>query len=49
LVRHRSALCHLKQVSFRFVVLTTCYALMQPAGLVDDHLIGCLRHGAASA
>ncbi|MET0590867.1 MAG: DNA-3-methyladenine glycosylase I [Naasia sp.] len=31
---------------FRFVGPTTAYALMQSAGLVDDHLRGCFRAGA---
>lgn len=31
---------------FRFVGPTTCYAFMQAAGLVDDHLVTCFRHGA---
>ena len=30
---------------FRFVGPTTCYALMQAAGLVNDHLVTCFRHG----
>lgn len=30
---------------FRFVGPTTVYALMQSAGLVDDHLAGCWRAG----
>jgi DNA-3-methyladenine glycosylase I len=34
---------------FRFVGPTICYALMQSAGPVDDHLVGRFRHGAASA
>jgi len=38
----------LKRLGFRFVGPTTCYALMQAAGLVDDHVVGCFRHGAAS-
>ena len=29
---------------FRFVGPTICYAFMQAAGLVNDHLIGCFRH-----
>ena len=29
---------------FRFVGPTICYALMQSAGLVNDHLAGCFRH-----
>ena len=33
----------LKRRGFRFVGPTICYALMQAAGLVDDHLTGCFR------
>ena len=33
----------LKRRGFRFVGPTTCYALMQAAGLVDDHVAGCFR------
>ena len=33
----------LKQAGFRFVGPTTMYALMQSAGLVDDHVVGCWR------
>lgn len=36
----------LKRQGFRFVGPTTCYALMQAAGLVNDHLVGCPRHAA---
>ena len=32
---------------FRFVGPTICYAFMQAAGLVDDHLAGCFRACAA--
>jgi DNA-3-methyladenine glycosylase I len=32
---------------FRFVGSTICYAFMQATGMVDDHLVGCFRHGAA--
>jgi DNA-3-methyladenine glycosylase I len=32
----------LKKRGFGFVGPTTCYALMQAAGLVDDHLAGCV-------
>ena len=32
---------------FVFVGPTTAWALMQAIGLVDDHLVGCLRRGAA--
>lgn len=34
----------LKQRGFRFVGSTICYAFMQAAGLVNDHLVGCFRH-----
>jgi len=33
----------LKRAGFRFVGATTVYALMQSAGLVDDHIEGCHR------
>lgn len=33
---------------FRFVGPTTCYALMQATGMVDDHVAGCFRSGAPS-
>ena len=33
----------LKRRGFRFVGPTTCYALMQACGLVDDHVQGCWR------
>lgn len=33
----------LKRQGFKFVGPTTMYALMQSAGLVDDHLAGCHR------
>ena len=35
----------LKRRGLRFVGPTTCYALMQAAGLVDDHVLGCWRAG----
>lgn len=35
----------LRRRGFRFVGATTMYALMQSAGLVDDHLAGCWRAG----
>ncbi|TPW75981.1 DNA-3-methyladenine glycosylase I [Schumannella soli] len=38
---------HLRKLGFRFVGPTTFYALMQSAGLVDDHLAGCWRAEAA--
>jgi len=33
----------LKRRGFRFVGPTICYAFMQSAGLVDDHVVGCFR------
>jgi DNA-3-methyladenine glycosylase I len=33
----------LKRLGFRFVGPTICYALMQSAGLVDDHVVACFR------
>jgi len=38
----------LKRRGFRFVGPTVCYAFMQAAGLVDDHVVGCFRRGAIS-
>jgi DNA-3-methyladenine glycosylase I len=35
----------LKRRGFRFVGPTICYAFMQSAGLVDDHVVACFRHG----
>ena len=34
----------MKQDGFRFVGPTICYAFMQAAGLVNDHLISCFRY-----
>ena len=34
----------LKQRGFGFVGPTICYALMQSAGLVNDHVLTCFRH-----
>jgi len=34
----------LRRRGFRFVGPTICYAFMQAAGLVNDHLVGCYRH-----
>jgi DNA-3-methyladenine glycosylase I len=39
----------LKRRGLVFVGPTTAYALMQAAGLVDDHLEGCHRRGAGAA
>ena len=34
----------LKKRGFTFVGSTICYAFMQAAGIVNDHLVGCFRH-----
>lgn len=34
----------LRQRGFQFVGPTICYAFMQSAGLVNDHLVSCFRH-----
>jgi len=34
----------LRRSGFTFVGPTICYALMQAAGLVNDHLVSCFRH-----
>lgn len=39
----------LKQLGFRFVGPTICYALMQATGMVNDHLTECFRHRDLSA
>jgi DNA-3-methyladenine glycosylase I len=35
----------LKKRGFGFVGSTICYAFMQATGIVNDHVIGCFRHG----
>ena len=39
----------LKRRGFRFVGPTICYAFMQAAGLVNDHVTGCFRFRELSA
>jgi DNA-3-methyladenine glycosylase I len=34
----------LRRRGFTFVGPTICYAIMQSAGLVNDHVVGCFRH-----
>lgn len=34
----------LKKLGFKFVGSTTCYAFMQAAGMVNDHMITCPSH-----
>jgi len=38
----------LKERGFRFVGSTICYAFMQAAGMVNDHLVHCFRHAELS-
>jgi DNA-3-methyladenine glycosylase I len=38
----------LKKRGFRFVGTTICYAFMQATGLVNDHLVNCVRHASLS-
>jgi DNA-3-methyladenine glycosylase I len=35
----------LKKHGFKFVGTTICYAYMQAIGMVNDHTVGCFRHG----
>lgn len=35
----------LKKRGFKFVGPTICYAYMQAAGMVNDHLVDCFRYG----
>ncbi len=35
----------LKARRFKFVGTTICYAFMQGIGMVNDHVVGCFRHG----
>jgi len=39
----------LKKKGFSFVGATTCYAFMQAAGLVNDHLVSCPSHKSCMA
>jgi DNA-3-methyladenine glycosylase I len=34
----------LKARGFKFVGSTICYAYMQAAGMINDHVVGCYRH-----
>ena len=42
----RTMAASLKAKQFKFVGPTICYAFMQSAGLVNDHLVSCFRHEA---
>jgi DNA-3-methyladenine glycosylase I len=35
----------LKKQGFSFVGSTICYSFLQAGGVVNDHLVGCFRHG----
>ena len=39
----------LKKRGFRFVGPTICYAFMEAVGMVNDHVVGCFRHGELSS
>ena len=39
----------LRARGFRFVGPTICYAFMQSAGMVNDHLVTCFRHAEVAA
>jgi DNA-3-methyladenine glycosylase I len=39
----------LRRRGFTFAGPTICYAFMQSAGLVNDHLVDCFRHGEVAA
>ncbi len=39
----------LKQHGFKFVGSTICYAFLQAAGVVNDHLVDCFRHAELTA
>lgn len=39
----------LKGRGFKFVGPTICYAFMQAVGMVNDHTLGCFRHGQCRA
>lgn len=39
----------LRERGFSFVGPTICYAYMQAAGMVNDHVVGCFRHADVEA
>jgi DNA-3-methyladenine glycosylase I len=39
----------LRARGFRFIGPTICYALMQSAGMVNDHVVTCFRHSEVAA
>lgn len=45
----RAMSADLRRRGFKFVGPTICYAFMQSAGLVNDHLVGCYRYSELQA
>lgn len=45
----RAMSTQLKRDGFAFVGPTTCYAFMQAAGMVNDHVVGCFRYEECAA
>lgn len=45
----RAMSAQLKRDGFAFVGPTTCYAFMQAAGMVNDHMVGCFRYEECAA
>lgn len=45
----RAMSAQLKRDGFAFVGPTTCYAFMQAAGMVNDHMMECFRHKECAA
>ena len=45
----RAMSAQLKRDGFAFVGPTTCYAFMQAAGMVNDHVVECFRHKECAA
>ncbi|HID67965.1 MAG TPA: DNA-3-methyladenine glycosylase I, partial [Roseibacterium sp.] len=39
----------LKKAGFRFCGPTIVYAWLQATGVINDHLVGCFRHGEVAA
>lgn len=45
----RALSAELRRAGFTFVGPTICYAFMQSAGLVNDHVVSCFRHAEVAA
>ena len=41
----QSMAAELEELGITYVGPTICYAFMQAVGMVNDHLVGCWRHG----